>query len=571
MFRRFFSYYRPYRKLLILDVLTAIFGAAFTLLIPVVVGFMLKDNMANQSLRGICIGLAVIAALAAFDSVTKYINTFWGHVLGTRMEADMRSDLFRHLQKLSHSYFDNTKTGHLISRIANDLFNVAELAHHGPEDLLISFIMIVGSFGFMLWYNVPLALIALIPLPFMVGWAVIFGTKMRRSWRQVRRRIADINSDVENAIQGIREVKSFAKEPHEIERFDETNASFREAKEGMYGAMAGFHGGMTFLMQTYSLVIVGGGVVLAYYGKIEVAEIIVFMLYSRFVQQPLRRLSGFVEQFQQGVAAFERFVEIMDVEPEIVDRPGAVKLDTVRGDVKMEGISFRYDGTHGWALRDVSLHIPAGKTVALVGESGAGKSTLAALIPRFYEAQCGTVSIDGHNVLDLQQRWLRKNIGIVQQNVFLFDSTLRENIMFGRPEATEDELIEAARSANILSFIQSLPDGFDSLVGEHGVKLSGGQKQRVSIARVFLKNPPILIFDEATSSLDTESEQLIKQAMSELCANRTTLIIAHRFTTVRSADHTYVMREGCIVEDGHHDELIDGRGYYSELYAQSTI
>ena len=571
MLRRFLHYYRPYKRLFALDIVTAVLGAAFTLFIPVIVGRLLKKELHSGSLENICIGLGVIAGLAAFQAVTRYINTYWGHILGTRMEADMRSDLFRHLQKLSYTYFDNTKTGHLISRIGNDLFNVAELAHHGPEDLLISSIMIVGSFGFMLWYSPTLALIALVPLPLMVGWALVFGAKMRRSWRLVRQRIADINSGVENSIQGIREVKSFTNEDYEIDRFDDVNLEFRRAKEKMYGAMAGFHAGMMFLMQTYTLVIVGGGVVLAHYGRIELADIIVFMLYSRFVQQPLRRLTHFVEQFQQGVAAFERFTEVMDVEPDIVDRPDAIRLGNVGGEVKLENVSFRYDSTDEWVLSDVTLQIPAGKTVSLVGESGAGKSTLAALIPRFYEAQQGRVTIDGHDVLDLQQRFLRENVGVVQQNVFLFDATLRDNIMFGRPDATEDELVDAARRANILDFIQSLPHGFDSEVGENGVKLSGGQKQRVSIARVFLKNPPILIFDEATSSLDSESEQLIKQAMHELCQDRTTLIIAHRFTTVRSADHTYVLREGRIVEEGRHEELISRSGYYSELYAQSVI
>ncbi len=571
MIRRFVSYYRPYKRLFAVDIGTAILGAVLTLFIPLVVGNLLKDKLPAKDLRGICWGLGIIAALTAFQAITRYINTYWGHVLGTRMEADMRSDLFRHLQKLSYTYYDNTKTGHLISRIANDLFNITELAHHGPEDLFISLIMIVGSFSFMVWYSLPLALIALIPLPFMVGWALIFGARMRKGWRLVRKEIANINSGVENSIQGIREVQSFANEEHEIERFDNVNQDFRRAKEGMYGAMAGFHAGMTFLMQTYTLVIVGGGIILAHLGKIDIPDIIVFMLYSRFVQQPLRRLTSFVEQYQQGVAAFERFIEVMDVEPDVVDRPDAVQLKTIRGDICLKNISFQYQGCEDWVLKDVDMDIPAGTTVALVGESGAGKSTLAALIPRFYEAQKGALTIDGKDVLDLQQRFLRESIGVVQQNIFLFDATVRANIMFGRPNATEEELIEAARQANILDFIQSLPDGFDSLVGEHGVKLSGGQKQRVSIARVFLKNPPILIFDEATSSLDTESEQLIKQSMQELCQDRTTLIIAHRFTTVRSADHTYVLRNGTVVEDGKHADLIDAGGYYGELYAQSVL
>lgn len=571
MLKRFLSYYAPYRALFILDLTTASLGAGLTLLVPVIVGDLLQNRLPSEQTEAIAWGIAMIAGINVFMGVTRYVNTYWGHILGTRMESDMRSDLFCHLQKLSYTYYDNTKTGHLISRIANDLFNIAELAHHGPEDLLISAIMILGSFGFMFWYNPLLALIALIPVPLMVVWAMVFGSRMKRSWRLVRKRIADINSGVENSIQGIREVQSFVNEEHEIARFDGVNHSFREAKEGMYGAMASFHAGMIFFMETYSLVIIGGGVILASYGEVEIPEIIVFMLYSRFVQQPLRRLTGFIEQFQQGVAAFERFVEVMDEDPDVVDRPDAVALDNVKGEVVFDNIHFRYQGSDDWVLRGVNITIPAGQTVALVGESGAGKSTLAALIPRFYEAQEGTLTFDGHDVLDVKLRSLRENIGVVQQNVFLFDATVRENIMFGRQDASEEELIEAARHANILEFIESLPLGFDTHVGEHGVKLSGGQQQRVSIARVFLKNPPFLIFDEATSALDSESEQLIKNSMHELCRNRTALIIAHRFTTVRSADHTYVLRDGTVVQEGHHDTLIESPGYYSDLYAQSVL
>jgi len=394
---------------------------------------------------------------------------------------------------------------------------------------------------------------------------------MRRGWRQIRQRIADINSSVENSLQGIREVKSYANEDHEIVRFNGVNREFRIAKEGMYSAMAAFHAGMMFFIESYSLIIVGGGVILAYYGRIDLADVIVFLLYARFIMMPIRRLTSFVEQFQQGVAAFERFIEIMDVEPDIVDRPNALRPKAIGGEVELSDLWFKYATSSDWVLKDVNVRIPAGKTVALVGESGAGKSTMASLIPRFYEAQRGRVTIDGHDILDLEQRFLRENIGLVQQNVFLFDSTIRENIMFGRPDASEEELVEASRRASILDFILSQPDGFDSQVGEHGIKLSGGQKQRVSIARVFLKNPPILIFDEATSSLDSESERLIKEAMDELCRDRSTLVIAHRLSTVRNADHTYVLHQGAIVEQGRHSDLLDRKGRYRELYANSMI
>ncbi len=571
MFIRFLRYYKPYRGLFTLDIATAVLHSAFGLCIPIVSRDILTADRLGATQKGIALGLIAIAVLVILQCGARYVNTRWGHVLGARIEADMRSDLFRHLQKLSYTYYDNTKTGHLVSRIANDLFNISELAHHGPEDFLISSIMVVGAFSVMLWFSPPLALITLIPLPLMVGWALLFGARLRRGWRHIRQRIADINSAVENSIQGIREVKSFGNEDYEIDRFDGVNVEFLRAKESMYGAMAGFHAGMMFFTEVLPLTIVGGGAVLAYSGRVAYQDVIAFLLYAGLIRGPIRRLTGFIEQFQQGVAAFERFVEVMDVEPEIVDRPNAVEPKRIRGDVEFRNVWFRYSSSDEWVLRNVNLHIPPGGTAALVGMSGAGKSTLASLIPRFYEAQRGEVCIDGHSVLDLKQRFLRESIGIVQQQVFLFDATIRENIIFGRPDATEAEIIEAARRANIYDFIQSLPDGLDSLAGEHGVKLSGGQKQRVSIARVFLKNPPVLIFDEATSSLDSESERLIKEAMAELCRDRTTLLIAHRLSTVRSADAIYVIRDGEIVEHGRHDELLAREGHYADLYANSAI
>ena len=571
MLRRFLCYYRPYKLLFAIAIASAALHAGLMLVIPLIAGDILRNDLPEARLGPIWWKLGAVFGLIVLICITRYVNTFWGHVMGTRIETDMRSDLFRHLQKLSYTYYDNTKTGHLISRIANDLFNLAELAHHGPEDFLISGIMILGSFGIMLHFSPPLALLALIPLPFMVVWALVFGAKMRRGWRLVRQRVADINSQVENSVQGIREVKSFAQEDCEIDRFDGINCEFRLAKEGMYKAMASFHGGMMFFTESYQFIIIGGGVLLALRGMVDLTHLIVFLLYVRVVLMPIRRLTNFVEQFQQGVAAFERFIEVVDVEPDIVDRPGALRPKAIEGEVVFEDVWFKYATSEDWVLREVSLRIPPGRTVALVGESGAGKSTVAALIPRFYEAQKGRVLIDGHDVLDLQQRFLRESIGIVRQSVFLFDSTLRENIMFGRPDASDEEMVDAARRANILDFVQTLPRGFDTPVGEHGVKLSGGQKQRVSIARVFLKNPPILIFDEATSSLDTESERLIRDAMEELCENRSTLVIAHRLSTVRNADVTYVLRDGRIVEQGRHDDLLEREGYYRELYANSLI
>jgi len=571
LMRRFVRYYRPYRALFALDMGTALVRSGLALCIPLLIRNMLKYDLPAGSMGRVWTVLGTVAVLTGLLSIAAYVNTKWGHVLGTRMEADMRADLFRHLQKLSFKYYDNTKTGHLISRIANDLFNVAEMAHHCPEDVIVSGLSLVGAFVVMWWFSWSLALIALIPLPFMAVWGYIYGMRMRNAFRRVRERIADINSSVENSIQGIREVKSFTNEDFEVEKFGGVNSEFRCAKEGMYATMAAFHSGMMFFIECYTVVIIGGGVFLVHGGTIDLADLIGFLLYVPYIMNPMRRFVNFIEQFQQGLASFERFTEVMDVEPDIVDRPAAVRPSAIRGDVRFEDVCFRYDDSDEWILEDVSIRLPQGRTVALVGESGAGKSTLASLIPRFYECTRGRITIDGIDVLDLQQRSLRESIGLVQQDVFLFDTTIRENILFGRPEATEQEVIRAAKSANIYDFIVSLPDGFDTLTGERGVRLSGGQKQRISIARVFLKNPPILIFDEATSSLDTESETLIRAAMEELCRGRTTLVIAHRLSTVRQADYTYVLRRGRVVEEGRHEELLERHGYYSELYAHGVL
>jgi ATP-binding cassette subfamily B protein len=573
MLKRFAAYYRPHRSLFALDLITAALRALFIIAIPYLVVRMLnKEQLAQATLAEIWTTIGIIGALILLMALAEFINVKWGHILGTRIETDMRSDLFRHLQKLSFRYFDNTKTGHIMSRISNDLFTISELAHHGPEDLFISGCLLIGSFVFMFIINWEMALIVLVPMPILLLWGNVFRVRLRRTFREVRVRVADINSNVENAIQGIREVQSYAKETYAVDRFDDVNNEFLTAKSDMYHHMAGFHSGMMFFLEFCSVLIIGGGMLLVYVGRLELPALVGFLMYQRYMFQPIRRLTMFMEQYQQGATAFERFAEIMDEEPEIADRPDARQLETVKGDIRFTGVTFKYDpASPTWVLQDVSLHVPPGKTVALVGESGAGKSSLAALIPRFYEAQGGAIEIDGHNIMDLQVRDLRRHVGIVQQNVFLFDTTIRENIMFGRPDATEDELHAAARSAHIYTFIRSLPDGFDTLVGERGVKLSGGQKQRISIARLFLKDPPVLIFDEATSSLDSESEELIQQSMETLCRGRSTLVIAHRLSTVRNADYTYVLRNGRIVEHGAHAELVEAGGYYRDLYNRNIL
>ena len=561
----FAGYYRPHSKLFALDIFTAVTQALLGIVIAILLNRILKIYLPAENHRLIFITVGVIFIIATLQGLANYINMRWGHVLGARIETDMRSELFRHLQKLSFSYFDNTKTGHIISRISNDLFNVSEIAHHAPEDMILSVFTIIPAFIMMFYYNTNLAFVALIPMPFLLFWGLTYQSRMRKRYRKIRERIADINSSVENSIQGIREIKSYANENQEIERFNEVNTEFRSAKEKMYAVMAMFHSVMMYIMNSYPLILVTGGVILAAYGKADIADIVTFFVFLRFIMNPLRRMVNFSEQFQQGAASFERFIEILEIDPEIKDRPGAVSPGAMEGNIKFEDVTFSYSTSSETVLKNISLEIKPGQTAALVGESGAGKTTLAALIPRFYEPDSGRVVIDNLDIMDIKQTALRDNIGIVRQNSFIFDTTIAENILFGRPDAEFKEVIEAAKSANILDFIESLPDGFETLVGEHGVKLSGGQKQRISLARAFLKNPPILIFDEATSALDTESEKLIQDAMLRLCENRTTVIIAHRLTTIRNADIIFAMKAGEIIESGTHKELMQKNGYYCKL------
>lgn len=572
MLKRFIKYYRPHRGLFCLTMAAAIIGAVLTVFIPVITRQLLDKYIPNEDLIGIVRGLGIMVCLILLSTLMSYIRVKWGHILGVRMEFDMRAEFFSHIQKLSFNYFDNVKTGHIMSRISNDLNQIAEVAHHAPEDLLISVSLIIGAFVAMFSFNTPLALIALVPIPFMLCWGLFYGGSMRRGFRNVRKKIADMNSSVENSVQGIREVKSYANEDEEIDKFDTVNISFRSAKEKMYGIMAIFFSVMALLIESYFLIVIAGGVILIHYGKdVTSGDLLAFVLYVYFILNPIRRLVNFAEQFQQGAACFERFTEVMDINPDIVDKKDAQTFEPVNGEITFENVSFQYNQSHDWILQDVNLTIPSHKTVAIVGESGAGKSTIVSLISRFYEPQTGKIRIDGHDIMDLKQKFLRENIGIVQQNVFLFDSTIRDNIMYGNPNATEEQLIDSAQKANIYEFIQSLPEGFDTLVGERGVKLSGGQKQRVSIARVFLKNPPVFIFDEATSSLDTESEVLIQQSLELLSRDRTTVIIAHRLSTVKNADYLYVVNQGQIAEHGTHTELLEKKNYYHKLYTMNLF
>ncbi len=563
----FASYYRPYKGLAAADLISILAQSGLTILLPMVVYRVFNTYLPQMELPKLLTAAVLLFLLTALISGAEYVSLRWGHILGARMEADMRRDIFSHIQKLSFNYFDRTKTGHIMSRISNDLTMLAETAHHAPEDLLISTLTLTGAFIVMFSINPLLAAITLIPLPFIIVWGSIFQSRMRRGFRSVREKIAEINRSVENSIQGVREVKSFTNEGMEIIKFKKVNTSFLSAKEEVYSTLASFHAGEKFLMQSYSLLFIGAGALLAYFEKADIPQIIAFFMYSRYITMPMMRALSFTEQFQQASSAFERFQEVMLENPDLEDAPDAVIPEKIHGTIRFNNVSFSYPSRPDSDVIDhVSFEVKAGTTVALVGESGAGKSTIAALIPRFYDVSEGSIEIDGIDIRKYRQKDLRARIGIVQQSAFLFDASIRENILFGRPGASEEEVLEAAREANALDFISTLPEGLDTQTGERGVKLSGGQRQRISIARVFLKNPPILIFDEATSALDNESEELVRQSMETLCKGRTAIIIAHRLSTVKHVDLIYCLKNGRLIESGSHAELIAKNGYYKKLY-----
>lgn len=571
MLKRFISYYGPYKGLFFLDMGVAVFASFLSILFPSLTRQLLKTEIPEQNLRGMLIIFACMLAIYLLQAVCQYIRVTWGHILGVKMENDMRSELFAHLQKLSFGYFDKTKTGHMMSRITNDLFQITETAHHGPEDLLISVATILGSYIVMFSYNVPLSLVSLIPLPVMVFYGVYYGLKMKATFRKVRSTVADVNSNVENSLQGIREVKSFGREKYQEQKFNEVNNILRDSKMEQYRVMGSYHSILGLFRELYYFCTIAGGAVLIFLGKVQSYDLITFILYVGVVLPPIDRLINFTEQLQQGMASFERFTQVLDEHPSIVDKRDAKDLKIQTGTVQFDHVVFKYDSSSEIILDDLNVSIPGGSTVALVGESGAGKSTFASLIPRFYEPMSGRVLIDGQDVSQVRQSSLHQHIGFVQQNVFLFDDTIRENLKYGKVEATDEELYAALDAANLGSFVRNLPDGLDTQVGERGTLLSGGQKQRISIARVFLKNPSILIFDEATSSLDTESEELITEAFARLSAGRTAIVIAHRLTTVKNADCIFVLDEGKLIESGTHLELLQRGGQYSKLYRKQDF
>ena len=564
MIKDFIKYYAPYKKLFFLDLLAAFLFSACNLVYPMITRDIMNDVVPNKDLRMLIIFGITLAIIFIFKAILNHFMQYWGHVVGVRMQGDMRSYVFTHLQKLPNSYFDNNKTGVTMSRIINDLMEVSELAHHGPEDLFISGVMLIGSFFILLNINVSLTLIIFAILPLLIWFAVAQRKRMNKAFMETRVKTGDVNATLENSIAGMKVTKSFCNEHEELKKFNRSNGVFKVARESAYKVMADYFSGMNLFMDILELVALIAGGYFAYIGKISLGDFTAYLLYVKMFIEPIKKLINFTEQYQSGMTGFERFMEIVneDTEKE-VENP--IELKDVKGNINIENISFTYEDKKE-VLKGLNLNIEAGKTLALVGPSGGGKTTLCSLIPRFYEFEQGDIKIDGVSVKNVSLKSLRKNIGVVQQDVFLFTGTIKDNIICAKPDASDKEIIEAAKKARIHEFIESLPEGYDTYIGERGVKLSGGQKQRISISRIFLKNPPIIILDEATSALDNVTEREIQTSLEELSKDRTNLVVAHRLSTIKNADEIVVLTDSGIAERGTHDELINKGGVYSKLH-----
>lgn len=566
------TYYKPYLGVFFADMFFAMVAAAVALAIPLIVRYITYHVVQLPGEQAIPIIVKLGFLMLLMVAAECYCNFFisnYGHVMGAKIEYDMRAEIFAHYQKLSFSFYDNQKVGQLMSRITSDLFDISELLHHGPENLVISIIKILGAFFILLSISPKLALCVFALVPVMIVYAYFFNRRMKRAFRENRVKIADINSQIEDNLSGIRVVKSFANEEIEKEKFKHGNDGFLAAKKNSYLYMGGYQAGMKSFTTLITVIVVIAGTIFITNGTVSVTDLITFVLYINVFTDPVRTLIDFAEQFQNGYSGFERFLEILSIEPDIEDKPDAVAISEVKGDVSFENVSFRYEESTERVLNHINLHVNAGSYIALVGSSGAGKSTLCSLIPRFYDVTGGKILLDGRDIRDITLKSLRNQIGIVQQDVYLFVGTVYDNIRYGKPDATREEVIEAAKNANAHEFIMSLPNGYETDIGQRGVKLSGGQKQRLSIARVFLKNPPILIFDEATSALDNESEKVVQESLERLAKNRTTFVIAHRLSTIRNAERILVLTEEGIEEEGSHEELLAKHGIYEKLYRMS--
>ena len=567
--KKFFSYYKPYKGVFAADMFFALLGAATTLILPLLVRYITGDVIfkpKDEMQKEVLFVVLMMIVLVAVEFYSNYFITYYGHMMGAKIEYNMRNEIFMHYQKLSFSFYDNQKVGALMSRITNDLFEITELLHHGPEDVVISIIKLIGSFIILLFINVKLAFAAFGLIPIMLVFAYLLNKKMKRTFKENREKIADINTCIEDNLSGIRVVKSFANEAFEMRKFMEGNNNFLESKRDNYKIMGTYNSGLGAFITMVTVVVVMTGALLISGDEIDATDLITFLLYISNFTEPVRKLVNFTEQFQKGITGYERFLEVLGIKPDIADKENAVELNNVRGDVAFKNVSFRYEESTENVLTNVNIDVAQGEYIALVGSSGAGKTTLCSLIPRFYEVSEGSITIDGVDIRDIKLQNLRQNIGVVSQDVYLFAGTVGDNIRYGKANATDEEIIAAAKQANAHDFIMGLPNGYDTNIGQRGVKLSGGQKQRISIARVFLKNPPILIFDEATSALDNESEKVVQESLEKLAKNRTTFVIAHRLSTIRNAKRIMVLTEKGIEEQGTHEELINNDGIYRRLY-----
>ena len=573
-FKKFISYYRPYMGTFLADLGCAFTAAGISLAFPLIIrhitNILLKNDAAsviNASPDPIIWQLALLMlGMVIVEFFCNYYITTCGHIMGARMEYDLRNEIFNHLQKLSFNYYDNQKTGQIMSRITNDLFEITELYHHGPEDVLISLTKLVGAFCILCRINFLLTLVIFIFIPPMGLFAYYYNRQMRRAFRKNREKIAEINAGTEESISGVRVVKSFANEDLELKKFRENNQRFVETKKNSYKYMGRYNSGINAFSSLIYVVLVVTAAFLIGHGKIHPIDLLTFLLYINVFLEPIKKLINFGEQFQNGISGFDRFYEVLSIAPDIADIKNAVTLKTVQGDIEFCNVSFHYRENTTEVLSQINLRVTAGEYIALVGPSGVGKTTLCSLIPRFYEVSSGSITLDGRDIREIKLKSLRRNIGIVQQEVYLFAGSVMDNIRYGKPEATDEEIITAAKNANAHDFIMELPEGYDTDIGQRGVKLSGGQKQRLSIARVFLKNPPVLIFDEATSALDNESEKVVQDSLETLAKGRTTFVIAHRLSTIRKARRILVLTAEGIAEEGDHESLLARNGIYAGLY-----